>query len=115
MSSVFPAAKYQSAGTVLADGSETVVLAAGIRKFISVTNIRAATDDGSAGALRIVYYKATAATAFTLVHDAVIPANDALNIEFMPLALGAGDELRVTGAASTHVVVTYLDDSRGNT
>ncbi|MCX5581491.1 hypothetical protein [Kaistia terrae] len=115
MSSVEIGGNYMSRGTILADGSETECYTVPAKKWASLTSIRAAKNDGAAGTARVVWFIAQTGTAVCLAHDAVIPANSALEIELKPLAMRSGDEIRVTASAGVHVVISGLEEARSGT
>lgn len=115
MSSVEIGGNYMSRGKILAGSSETECYTVPPKKWASLTSIRAAKDDGTAGSARVVWFIAQTSTAICLAHDAVIPANSALEIELMPLAMRSGDEIRVTSAAGVHVIISGLEEARSGT
>jgi hypothetical protein len=112
MASVEKGGNYLSRATLLTDGTETSCYTVTANKNASLTSIRAAKDDGTAGAARVVWFIAQGGTSVCLVDDAVIPANSALEIELKPLAMRAGDEIRVTASAGVHVIVSGLEEAR---
>lgn len=116
MAAVIPGGKYQSTGTQVTGTAETVILKCPEQKFwFFITSINAADDTGAASTLRLVLYKAQPNLTFTLFHDKVIPANDALNVEFTPILLTKNDELRATTTAGVHVVVNYISETSAAT
>jgi len=107
MSSVEVLAPYRSAGTALANGSKTDVLTCTNDFVLIVTGINICITTGVASAADIIRYDGT--TEIYLRKAAVVPAAGSLDIEFRPIVLRGGQALRVAGAASQYVDVSYME------
>jgi hypothetical protein len=115
MASVEKGGNYLSRATLLDGSSETTCYEVAKNKAASLTSIRVAKNDGSTGSARVVWHIAQDNTDVCIVHNGTIPANSALEIELKPLAMRERDEIRVTASAGAHVIVSGLEEARGNT
>lgn len=116
MGNVYPAARYRTAGTNLANGTKTAVLTigAGPRVWADVTGITICASTGTAGGTAtIAWYDNNTTTEHVLAYQLPVPAVGNLHIEFDPLHMDASDELRVTGAANQNVTVSLIDGGAG--
>lgn len=104
-----------SAAFALSGSSETTCYTVPKNKWAHLTSVRAAKNDGSAGTARVVWFITGTGVSICLAHNAVIPANSALELELKPLAMSAGDEIRVTSAAGVHVIISGLEEARSGT
>lgn len=105
---------YGRKGTKLSDTSTTTCLTAPTARGSSfeVTQIIIVDEDGTGGTATVSWYDAAAATEFMLHRAAAVPATGALDLEFKPLHLENGDEIRVAGAADQQVTVMYMVNDR---
>lgn len=114
MASVERDANYDSVGKILAGTGKTAVFICPTSLYIDVTAIRVAASAGSAGTATIAWYDASEALEYVIVYQGVVGATAPLEIELKPLHIEVDDEIRVTGAAAQHVIVSMLRTSRQN-
>lgn len=114
MASTEAQALYGSVGTKLSDTSTTACLTVPDTRGTSyeVTQVIVVDEDGTGGAVTVYWYDNSAATEFMLHRAAAVPATGALDLEFKPLHLEAGDEIRVAGAADQQVTVNFMVNDR---
>lgn len=82
---------------------------------ILVTQIRCTDDGGAARTIEVIASKS--GTSYTLASPGtIIPANDALDLQFNPLVLKQADIIKATGsAAGIHVQVSFAPQPRQHT
>lgn len=115
MASLEPSGNYATAFYITVGTSEETAHTV-TDSSILIQQISSTDDGGVARTITITATQKVAGTAYTLIYQGAIPANDALDLEFKPLVLSIGGTIKVTtSAAGVHVMVSYVIQNRRTT
>ncbi|MBN8994443.1 MAG: hypothetical protein J0H94_04400 [Rhizobiales bacterium] len=111
MASVEIGGPYRSVFKALAGASKTTCYTVPPNKVARITQIRITSATNSAGDADVILYEASSGTEFWIANKLTVPASaGGADLELKPLTLRTGDELRVRGAASQHVIINMLEE-----
>lgn len=112
MASVFPLANYRSFPLRLANGSDTTICTVPTGFWWRLTHVLISIGTGAAGTANLGWNQASSSTRFVINDAAPVASGAPAEWEGMPLALEAGDSIKVTAATNNDVIVTVIEEAR---